>query len=65
MSDPDRGELERVAQELHDEATSPSPEPGRTRQFATQAKTLLVEAGATAAAQVGIQMAENALGTLV
>ncbi|MFE9941978.1 hypothetical protein [Streptomyces hirsutus] len=65
MPDPDRVELERVAQELHDEAMSPNPEPGRMRQFATRVKAMLVEAGATAAAQVGIQMAEQALGTLV
>ncbi|MFD9463118.1 hypothetical protein [Streptomyces sp. NPDC060027] len=65
MPDQDREELERAAQELHDEATSPSPEPGRMRQFATQVKDMLVGAGATAAAQVGIQMAEQALGTLV
>ncbi|WP_148663787.1 hypothetical protein [Streptomyces ambofaciens] len=65
MPETDRVELERVAQELHDEATSPSPEPGRMRQFATQVKDMLVGAGATAAAQVGIQMAEQALGTLV
>ncbi|WP_331749060.1 hypothetical protein [Streptomyces chartreusis] len=65
MPETDRVELERVAQELHDEATSPSPEPGRMRQFATQVKAMLVEAGATAASQVGIQMAEQALGTLL
>lgn len=65
MPDPDRVKLERVAQELHDEATSPNPEPGRMRQFTTQVKTMLLGAGATAAAQVGLQMAEQALGTLV
>ncbi|MFE7793753.1 hypothetical protein [Streptomyces sp. NPDC057460] len=65
MPDPDRVELECVAQEFHDEATSPNPEPGRMRQFTTRVKNMLVEAGATAAAQVGIQMAEQALGTLV
>jgi hypothetical protein len=65
MPAPDRVELERVAQELHDEATSPSPEPGRMRQFTNQVKAMLVEVGSTAAAQVGIQMAEQALGTLV
>ncbi|MGW2051523.1 hypothetical protein ACWCPF_41235 [Streptomyces sp. NPDC001858] len=53
MPDQDREELERVAQELHDEATSPSPEPGRMRQFATQVKDMLVGAGVTAAARVG------------
>ncbi|WFB83746.1 MULTISPECIES: hypothetical protein [Streptomyces] len=64
MPETDRVELERVAQELHDEATSPNPEPGRMQQFTSRVKTMLVEAGATAAAQVGIQMAEQALGTL-
>ncbi|MGW0551538.1 hypothetical protein [Streptomyces altiplanensis] len=64
MPETDRVELERVARELHDEATSPNPEPGRMRQFATQVKTMLVGAGATAAAQVGLQMAEQALSTL-
>ncbi|WP_055591561.1 hypothetical protein [Streptomyces hirsutus] len=59
MSEPDRVELERVAQELHAEATLPNPEPGRMRQITTQVKTMLVEAGATAAAQVGIQMGAN------
>ncbi|RPK32107.1 hypothetical protein EES40_36845 [Streptomyces sp. ADI93-02] len=65
MPETDRVELERVARELHDEASSANPEPGRIRQFATQVKSMLVEAGATAAAQVGIQMAEQALSTLV
>lgn len=65
MPETDRVELERVARELHDEASSTNPEPGRIRQFAMQVKGMLVEAGATAAAQVGIQMAEQALGTLV
>ncbi|MEU9558316.1 hypothetical protein [Streptomyces fumanus] len=65
ISEADRAELERVAQELHDEATSANPEPGRMRQFTTRVKAMLVDAGATAAAQVGIQMAEQALGTLV
>lgn len=65
MPEADRVELERVAQELHDEATSANPEPGRMRQFTTRVKAMLVDARATAAAQVGIQMAEQALGTLV
>ncbi|WP_416531562.1 hypothetical protein [Streptomyces coelicoflavus] len=64
MPEADRVELERVAQELHDEATSANPEPGRMRQFTTRVKAMLVDARATAAAQVGIQ-AEQALGTLV
>ncbi|MFF3934228.1 hypothetical protein [Streptomyces hirsutus] len=64
MSDPDRVELERVAQELHAEATSPNPEPGRIRQIATQLKDKLLEASTTIAATMGVQMAEQALGTL-
>lgn len=65
LAEPDRVELERVAQELHDEATSANPQPGRMRQFATQVKDKLLEAGTTMAATVGVQMAEHALGTLV
>ncbi|MEU1940513.1 hypothetical protein ACH49O_41205 [Streptomyces coeruleorubidus] len=65
MPEPDRVELERVAQDLHDEATSESPEPGRLRQFTTQLKDKLLEAGATMAATMGVQMAEQALGALV
>lgn len=58
MPDEDRVELERVAQELHDEATSGNPEPGRLRQFATQLKDKLLEGATTMAATQGIQMAE-------
>lgn len=65
LGDQDRAALERVAQELHDEATSPNPEPGRMRQFATQVKEKLLEAGTTMAATVGVQMAEQALGTVM
>ncbi|MBF6048000.1 hypothetical protein GO001_22740 [Streptomyces sp. NRRL B-1677] len=65
MSDTDRVELERVAQDLHDEATSASPEPGRLRQLATQIKDRLLEAGATIAATQGIQLAEQALDALM
>ncbi|MEJ8639821.1 hypothetical protein [Streptomyces sp. MS2.AVA.5] len=65
MPEPDRVELERVAQDLHDEATSENPEPGRLRQFATQLKDKLLEAGTTMAATMGVQMAEQALGALV
>lgn len=65
MSEPDRVDLERVAQELHAEATSPNPEPGRMRQFATQLKDKMLEAGSTMAATMGVQMAEQALGTLL
>lgn len=63
-SDPDRAELERVAQELHTEATSESPDPGRLRQFATHLKDKLLEAGTTIAATVGVQMADQALAAL-
>ncbi|WP_158717554.1 hypothetical protein [Streptomyces sp. NRRL WC-3744] len=65
MPEPDRVELERVAQDLHDEATSDNPEPGRLRQFTTQLKDKLLEAGTTMAATMGVQMAEQALGALV
>ncbi|GCB53238.1 hypothetical protein [Streptomyces sp. NL15-2K] len=65
MPEPDRVELERVAQDLHDEATSENPEPGRLRQFTTQLKDKLLEAGITMAATMGVQMAEQALGTLM
>lgn len=65
MSDPDRVELERVAQELHTEATSSNPEPGRMRQIATQLKDKLLEAGTTIAATMGVEMAEQALSTLM
>ncbi|MFJ3728494.1 hypothetical protein ACIPYQ_38830 [Streptomyces sp. NPDC090045] len=65
MHESDRVELERVAQDLHAEATSPNPEPGRLRQFATQVKDQLVEAGTTIAATMGVQMAEQALGSLM
>jgi hypothetical protein len=65
LADPDRAELERVAQELHNEAMSSNPEPGRMRQFATQVKEKLMEAGSTMAATVGVQMAEQALGSLM
>ncbi|MFF3336898.1 hypothetical protein ACFYWX_46675 [Streptomyces sp. NPDC002888] len=65
MSDADRAELERVAQDLHTEATSENPAPGRLRQFATQLKDKLLEAGTTIAATMGAQMADQALAALV
>ncbi|MGW0883567.1 hypothetical protein [Streptomyces sp. NPDC002671] len=65
MDEPDRVELERVTQELHEEATSDAPQVSRLRQLAGQIKDRLLEAGATMAATVGIQMAEQAIGTLV
>jgi hypothetical protein len=46
-------------------ATSENPEPGRLRQFTTQLKDKLLEAGTTMAATMGVQMAEQALGALV
>ncbi|MFI6530227.1 hypothetical protein [Streptomyces uncialis] len=64
MSDPDRVELERVAQDLHAEATSPNPEPSRLRQLATQLRDKLLEAGTTIAATMGVQMAGQALAVL-
>ncbi|OXY96367.1 hypothetical protein [Streptomyces sp. 2R] len=65
LSEPDRVELERVAQDLHTEATAESPEPGRLRQLATKVKDQLLEAGTTMAATVGVQMAEQALGSIM
>ncbi|WP_329304550.1 hypothetical protein [Streptomyces anulatus] len=65
LPESDRVELERVAQDLHDEATSGNPEPGRLRQFATQLKDKLLEGASTMAATQGIQMAEQALTALV
>jgi hypothetical protein len=65
MPEPERVELERVAQDLHDEATSDNPKPGRLRQFTTQLKDKLLEASTTMAATMGVQMAEQALGTLL
>ena len=65
MPEPDRVELERVAQDLHNEATAEHPEPGRLRQFAIQLKNMLLEAGTTMAATMGVQMAEQAIGALV
>ncbi|MFG2630035.1 hypothetical protein [Streptomyces sp. NPDC048473] len=64
MSETDRAELENVAQNLHTEATSENPEPGRLRQFATQVKDKLLEAGTTIAATMGVQMADQALAAL-
>ncbi|MFE9312460.1 hypothetical protein ACFYM5_33295 [Streptomyces sp. NPDC006706] len=65
MSDQDRVELERVGQDLHAEVTSPNPEPGRLCQFATQLKDKLLETDTTIAATMGVQMAEQALASLV
>ncbi|MFV8132769.1 hypothetical protein [Streptomyces syringium] len=65
MSEPGRVELEPVAQGLPAEASSTTLEPGRILQLATQLKDKLVDAGTTIAATMGVQMAEQALGTLV
>ncbi|MFK0050530.1 hypothetical protein ACIQU4_41820 [Streptomyces sp. NPDC090741] len=65
MPESDRAELERVAQDLHAEATLPNPEPGRLRQFATQMKDQLMQAGTTIAATMGVQMADQALASLM
>ncbi|MER7056560.1 hypothetical protein [Streptomyces sp. NPDC000351] len=65
LPDEDRAELERVAQDLHTEASSDNPEPGRLRQFATQLKDKLLEGAITMAATQGIQMAEQALAALM
>lgn len=42
-------------------SASGNPEPGRLRQFATQLKDKLLDAGTTIAATMGVQMAEQAL----
>ncbi|MFE4177439.1 hypothetical protein ACFRR7_36295 [Streptomyces sp. NPDC056909] len=65
MSDTARTELERVAQDLHAEATSNHPEPGRLSQFATQLRDKLLEVGTTIAATTGVQMADQALAALM
>ncbi|MFI5681585.1 hypothetical protein [Streptomyces cellulosae] len=39
MSDADRAELERVAQDLHTEATAENPEPGRLRSSPPSSRT--------------------------
>lgn len=64
MEESDRAEIERAAQELHDEATSSTPQPGRLRLLASQIKDRRLEAGTTMAATVGVQMAEQALAGL-
>jgi hypothetical protein len=64
LDEPDRMELERVTQELHEEATSDAPHVSRLRQLSGPIKDRLLEAGATMAATVGIQMAEQAIGAL-
>jgi hypothetical protein len=65
MSGPERAELERAAQGLHTEATSQSPQRSRLRELASQVKDQLLAAGSTMAAQVGVQMAEQALSSLM
>lgn len=64
LADPDRADLEHVARELHDEATAQTPQPGRLRQMASVLKDKLIAAGATMAATVGIQMADQAIAAL-
>ena len=50
---------------LRDPGRPPAREPGRLRQFATQLKDKLLEAGTTMAATMGVQMADQALEALV
>ncbi|MGW5925975.1 hypothetical protein ACWF2L_06960 [Streptomyces anulatus] len=64
MADADRMDLENTAQNLHDEATSQNPEPGRLRLLVTQLREKLLEAGTTIAATMGVQMADQALAAL-
>jgi hypothetical protein len=64
MPQPQREELERAALELHAEATADAPQGSRLREVATRVRDALVSAGTTMAAQVGVQMAEQALQSL-
>jgi hypothetical protein len=64
ISEPERVELERVANALHEEATSPSPERGKLRELADRLKVQLLAAGTTMAANVGIEMVEKAIRSL-
>ncbi|WP_328786011.1 hypothetical protein OHT68_48605 (plasmid) [Streptomyces canus] len=60
-----RIELERVAEELHEQASSGTPEVGRLRALGQALKETLMATATTIAAQVGVQMAEDALASLV
>ncbi|MGQ5579216.1 hypothetical protein [Streptomyces sp. ECR3.8] len=64
LSGGDHEELRRAAHELHDEATSSTPQPSRIRLITSQIRDRLLEAGTTMAATVGVQMAEQALASL-
>ncbi|MER7760166.1 hypothetical protein [Streptomyces sp. NPDC097619] len=64
LPDTDRADLERVARDLQEEAASETPDPGRLRRLTARMKEMLVQAGTTAAATVGVQMAEQALSAL-
>ena len=65
LDEPERVELERMAQELHEEASAASPEVSRLRALGQTVKEKLMAAATTVAAQIGIQMAEGALDSLI
>ncbi|WP_330327884.1 hypothetical protein [Streptomyces pseudovenezuelae] len=65
LTDSDRSELERTAEELHDEATLAEPSPGRLRALGRAVRDSLASAATTIAAQVGVQMADEALNSLL
>ena len=65
LTDSDRSELERTAEELHDEATSAAPSPGRLRALGRAVRDSLASAATTIAAQFGVQMADEALNSLL
>jgi hypothetical protein len=56
-------ELQRAVQQLHDEAVSQTPQPGRLRELAGWIKGQLQQATSTAVTRVGVQMVEQAIGT--
>jgi hypothetical protein len=64
LEDPERIELERVAEELHAAASSDSPEPGRLRALTSRIVDGLVNAAGTIAGQIALQMGQDALSSL-
>lgn len=64
LAEPQRVELERVAQELHGEATSGAPDQGRLRALTDRILEGLSGAAGTIAGQIAIQMGQGALNSL-
>ncbi|MGW4509837.1 hypothetical protein ACWENO_34880 [Streptomyces sp. NPDC004436] len=60
-----RVELERLAGELNEEASSETAEPGRLRHLTRQIKEALVVMGTTSAATAGVALAEGALSSIL